>query len=172
MQLRAAWGAAVRAVEPQHGEERSQRAAPRDQPEHAGKGVSAVSGTYSTTLQHTRSPLCNVPDCLKGLAPDGRGVSCLFGKELENREHGEEKQSLLNCSTTCIKFCMSGAFLGPPPPHPCVPSESFNPKQIFCCWRQSWKRCVFWVVHPCVRYCQMQNATSKRGQFNQFSVDV
>lgn len=44
VQLRAARGAAVGAVVPRHGEERPQRAAQRDQPEHAGQGVSSLTG--------------------------------------------------------------------------------------------------------------------------------
>lgn len=53
VQLWAARGAAVGAVEPQHGAECSKRTTQRHQPEHAGQGVSSVPGNSSNC---TRTP--------------------------------------------------------------------------------------------------------------------
>lgn len=57
MQFCAAGGAAVGAVEPQHSEERPQGAAPRDQPEHTGQGVSPLPGSYASHLEVPRLAL-------------------------------------------------------------------------------------------------------------------
>lgn len=53
LQLRPSGGAAVGAVDSRHGEERPEGAAPRDQPERPGQGVSAVPGTCCTSCRRS-----------------------------------------------------------------------------------------------------------------------
>lgn len=47
LQFLEAGGSSLRAVEPRHRQERSQRAAEGDEPEHSGQRVSSVTGKLS-----------------------------------------------------------------------------------------------------------------------------